>query len=91
MKRALLALVLFALGRFAAAGFPAPDWILHSGEVVTVDANFRVVEAVAIYDGKIVALGGNEEVRKLAGAETRLVDLGGRTVVPGIIREYLAK
>lgn len=63
----------------------SPDLILHDGKVVTVDARFSIVEAVAITDGRITAVGSNSYVRGLAGADTRLVDLAGKTVLPGLI------
>lgn len=61
----------------------APDLVLTNGKVVTVDDAFSIAGAVAIYDGKVVAVGGSEEIGALAGTRTRRVDLGGRCVVPG--------
>ena len=61
----------------------SPDLILTNGRIVTVDATFSVVEAVAVYDGKIVAVGRADEVGALAGPRTKVVDLGGRCMVPG--------
>ena len=66
----------------------APDLVLHSGKIVTVDDRFSIREAVAIYDGKIVAVGGSGEVRALAGAGTRVEDLRGRCVIPGQIDNH---
>ena len=63
----------------------APDLILHNGRVITVDATDRVVQAIAITDSKIVAVGSDADVLKLAGARTRRVDLKGRAVTPGLI------
>lgn len=63
----------------------SPDLILHGGRIYTVDPHDRVVEAVAIRDGRFVAVGGTDEVRALAGPRTRQVALGGRAVVPGFI------
>lgn len=62
--------------------FP-PDLILSNGRVVTVDPDFSVAEALAVYDGKIVAVGGSVKVEALAGARTATVDLKGRCVLPG--------
>src|SRR6185503_7005773 len=56
---------------------------------VTVDAQDAVRQAIAIADGKILAVGSNDEVRALAGAQTRIVDLGGRTVIPGLIDSHM--
>ena len=61
----------------------APDLIFFGGKIATVDPAFGVVEALAVYDSKIVARGGNDEIRRLAGSATRVVDLRGRCVVPG--------
>lgn len=61
------------------------DLILHNGKVLTADANFRVAEAIAIKDGKVVAVGNNKEILDRATTQTRRLDLKGRTVIPGII------
>lgn len=61
----------------------APDTILTNGKIVTVDNAFSVQEAVAIYDGKIVAVGRSSDVEALAGSRTKKINLGGRCVVPG--------
>ena len=61
------------------------DLILHDGKVVTVDADFSIAEAVAVLGDRIVAVGSNSDVRKLAGAGTRQVDLKGKTVIPGLM------
>lgn len=66
-------------------GQPPPDLILHSGKVVTVDDDFSVAEAIAIGQGRIVAVGGNSTVRALASPVSRIVDLQGKTVLPGLI------
>jgi hypothetical protein len=65
------------------------DTILVNGKVVTVDPQFSIREAVAVRDGKILAVGSSAEVRKLAGAATRVVDLQGRTVIPGLIDSHM--
>lgn len=63
----------------------APDVILHHGRVITVDSADRVLEAVAIRGTRIIAVGTNAAVLRMAGAKTRRVDLGGRAVTPGLI------
>ena len=62
-----------------------PDVILHNGKIVTVDDTFSIAEAIAIADGRIVAVGVDSDVRALGGERTRLTDLEGRTVLPGLI------
>ena len=63
----------------------SPDLILHGGRVYTVDPDDRVVEAVAVRDGHVVATGTSSEVLELAGSATRRISLEGRAVVPGFV------
>ena len=63
---------------------PEPDLILFNGKILTVDETFAIAEAVAVAEGRFIAVGASEDVRALAVARTRQVDLGGRTVVPGL-------
>jgi predicted amidohydrolase YtcJ len=63
----------------------AVDRVLLNGNILTVDPSFSAVEAVAINDGKFVATGSNDEIRDLASDRTKVDDLGGATVMPGII------
>lgn len=67
---------------------PVPDLILHSGKILTVDPRFAIVEALAAFDGRILAVGENQEIQRLAGVGTRLIDLEGRTVIPGLIDSH---
>ena len=67
----------------------APDQILSNGKILTVDADFNIVEAVALDGNRILAIGGNEEVLALAGPETEITDLEGRTVIPGLIDNHV--
>jgi predicted amidohydrolase YtcJ len=82
---AVIALVWSAAA--AAAGQNA-DLLLVNGKIITVDERFRIVNALAIKDERIVAAGGNEAVQKLKGAGTRVIDLKGRTVIPGLIDNH---
>lgn len=61
------------------------DLILYNGEVLAVDEDFTVTEAIAIRDGRVLALGSSEEMLELAGPETERIDLHGRTATPGYI------
>ncbi len=67
----------------------SPDTILLNGKIVTLDAKSSVAQALAIRGGRIVAVGGNDEIRKLAGPGTKTVDVAGRTVVPGLIDSHI--
>jgi predicted amidohydrolase YtcJ len=62
-----------------------PDLILHNGRIYTVDAKDSVAEALAIRGGEIVAVGRSRDMLELRGKETRAIDLGGRSVVPGFV------
>lgn len=79
---ALLSLILLLLVTPAQAQRPA-DLILHNGVVYTVDQSNSTAQAVAIKDGKFVAVGSNSDVLKFRGPSTRVIDLRGRFVVPG--------
>jgi predicted amidohydrolase YtcJ len=68
---------------------PRPaDLILHNAFIYTVDQKRTVAEAVAIRSGRIVFVGRNGDVKRFAGKETRVVDLGGRMVLPGFIDSH---
>ena len=62
----------------------APDMVLHNGKIVTVDEDFSIAQAVAIKDGRILAVGSDSEILPLAGSGTEKVDLGGKAVLPGL-------
>jgi len=64
------------------------DLILVNGKIVTVDDQFRIEQAVAIKGSRIVAVGKNAEVRKQAAAGAKVIDLKGRTVIPGLIDNH---
>ena len=66
----------------------SPNLILHNGKIVTVDGAFSIHEAVAVYDGKIVAVGSSADVTALAGQRTKTEDLHGRCVIPGQIDNH---
>jgi predicted amidohydrolase YtcJ len=61
-----------------------PDLIIYNGKVITVDQDFSIAQAVAVKNGKIIAVGKNEEIRCLAGKNTKLLDLQENTMLPGI-------
>jgi predicted amidohydrolase YtcJ len=65
------------------------DTILINGKVLTVDDNFTTREAIAIQGSAIAAVGRTADIRKLAGPKTRVIDLQGRTVIPGLIDSHL--
>src|SRR6266850_1041082 len=69
----------------AAAQAIDPDLIIYNAKVYTVDARMPKAEAFAVRDGRFVAVGSGDEIRKLAGKGTRTLDAGQMTIVPGFI------
>ena len=65
------------------------DLALVNGKVVTLDAQSTLAEAVAISGDRITAVGSSAAIRRLAGPRTRTIDLGGRTLIPGLIDSHL--
>lgn len=60
-----------------------PDMILYNGQVLTMDDDFRTVDALALRNDQIQAVGSSSEILKLSGSNTRQIDLKGKTVIPG--------
>jgi predicted amidohydrolase YtcJ len=87
--RAVALLTLAAAIVAATASAQTADTLVINGKVITVDDKESVVEALAIRDGRIVATGTSAAMRKLAGPNTRTIDVQGRTVIPGLIDSHL--
>jgi predicted amidohydrolase YtcJ len=87
--RAVALLTLAAAIVAATASAQTADTLVVNGKVITVDDKESVVEALAIRDGRIVATGTSAAMRKLAGPNTRTIDVQGRTVIPGLIDSHL--
>ena len=83
----LLVLALLSLSA-AAQGAGTADTILINGKIATVDDRFTMAQALAIKDRRVIATGSNDAVRKHAGASTKVIDLKGRTVIPGLIDNH---
>ncbi|WP_108646413.1 amidohydrolase [Polynucleobacter rarus] len=73
---------------FSALAQNSASLILHHGKIITVDQQFRVVQAIAISGDKIIATGSNQEILKLKNQSTELIDLKGKTVIPGLIDNH---
>ncbi|MDX1925138.1 MAG: amidohydrolase [Pirellulaceae bacterium] len=83
-------LCLFASSVATSTAFAqAPDRIVHHAKIVTVDPNFQVAEAMALSGERIVAIGQNDAMLKLADSTTELIDLQGKTVLPGLIDSHV--
>jgi predicted amidohydrolase YtcJ len=64
------------------------DTILYNGKIITVDNNFSIVDAVAIKDGRFVAVGKTGEALRFAGKNTQKINLKGKVVIPGLIDSH---
>jgi predicted amidohydrolase YtcJ len=100
MRRGLAPAVLVVLMAVAAlaaqpafaqgfGGASSADLILSNGKIVTVDERFQVAQAVAVRGDRVLAVGTNQEIARLAGQATRRIDLRGRTVLPGLIDNHM--
>ena len=89
-KSNLLAVSVSALASLSAPFLSAQqlqnaDLILRGGKVITVDGQDRMAEAVALAGNRIMAIGTNQEISRLAGPQTKEIELNGRTLLPGFI------
>src|SRR5579859_4799071 len=94
MRRLRFALAVVALAaaplsllyaqRLTSSGGPA-DLIVWNGRIYTVDDSHPFVEALAVRDGRVLFVGSRQEALTLRGPATRMLDLGGRTVIPGMV------
>ncbi len=74
----------------SSSAIAAPALILHHAKVITVDSKFHIAEAVAVNaDGTIAAVGGNDEVLALKAGDTQMIDLAGRTLMPGLMDSHV--
>jgi predicted amidohydrolase YtcJ len=86
---------LFGAFALLALGFAGPAWanpadiLLVNGKIVTLDGTSQVSEALAIEAGRVAATGSTDAMRKLAGSATQIIDLDGRTAIPGLIDSHI--
>jgi hypothetical protein len=85
----MMCVAALALAGAVAVRAAEADLILHNGKIVTVDAGFSVQQAVAIRGDRIAAVGSNQAILSAErGAHTKLIDLHGRTVLPGLFDSH---
>ena len=80
--------VLVALGLVTACASlspPSADTVYVNGKIITVDTAFTIAQAVAVKDGRFVGVGTSDEMRRYVSPTTRVVDLKGRAVIPGLM------
>ena len=83
LARTLAVAAALSLSAGIASAQPA-DTILFNGKILTVDKDFSTAQALAIAHGQVLATGTSAAMKKLAGDKAKLIDLGGRTVIPGL-------
>src|SRR5687768_17362158 len=85
----LMLLLAAAIASAAVLRQSPADLVILNGKIVTLDPASRIVDAVAIRDGRFVAVGEAAQVRPLIGNRTRTIDAQGRTVIPGLIDTHV--
>jgi len=84
-----LAVLTAALVQSPAAHAQPADLIVSNARIATLDAASSTARALAVRDGRLIAVGDDDAVQELAGAATRRIDAGGRTVIPGLIDSHI--
>ena len=82
-SKSWLLLAVFTLSIFSKTAAQSADLILTNGKIFTSDTSQLFVQAMAIKENKVLAVGTNETIQKLTTAKTKRIDLKGKTVVPG--------
>jgi len=81
----LIATIFFSLFGFVSLLYAeTADLVIKNGKVITVDEDFSIHQAIAVKGNKIVAVGSNEQIDKYIGRKTKVLDLKGKTLLPGI-------
>ncbi len=75
---------------FSSSAFaPAADFALVTGKVLTADANFSIPKAVAVQRERIFSVGSEYEIHCLVSSRTKMIDLQGKTLIPGLIHNHV--
>jgi predicted amidohydrolase YtcJ len=83
-------LIILLLSLLACPALAQPaDLVLRGGHIITVDDDWRVAQAVAVRGGRFVAIGDDATIANYVGPNTQVIELGGKTVVPGLIDSHL--
>jgi len=67
---------------------PKADLIIYNGKIYTMDANQPIAEMVAIKGGKIIHVGSSDELDRWRGSQTKIINLEGKTMTPGLIESH---
>ena len=90
LKIRVFAIIFVVLGVLPTSAYAqSADIALVNGKVLTVDADFSTQQAVAIRGERIVSVGSNARIRSLVGSNTKVIDLQGKTLIPGLIDNHV--
>ena len=84
----VIALAMAVVAAPAVTHAQVPDTVFVNGKIITVDDRFSIAQALAIRGGRIAKVGTSTEIDALKGTSTRVIDLNGRTVIPGLIDNH---
>ena len=84
MKRLTPTLLLAAMSFASLEAMAAADLVLLNGQVFTADRAQPKVQALAVENGKVLQAGSDAQIKALIDSHTRVVDLGGKTLMPGL-------
>ena len=85
----ILSCIAFTFVITGAAIAQQADLIFNNGKILTVDENFSIVEALAVKGDRIIAAGSNTDILKTRDADTRIIDLEGSMMLPGLIDSHM--
>src|SRR5690349_18175956 len=88
LKTLAVALVCSSIAACGSLAPPSADTVYLNGKVITADKSFGIAQAVAVKDGRFVGVGTSDEMRRYVTPSTRVVDLQGRTVIPGLMDSH---
>src|SRR6476659_430003 len=88
MKACTVPIALSLITACASPPPPSADTVYVNGKIITVDKGFTIAQAVAVKDGRFVAVGTSDEMRRYVSPTTRVMDLNGRAVIPGLMDSH---
>lgn len=88
MKRFIPNLLTIAVSFASMEAMAATDLVLFNGQVFTADRAQPKVQALAVADGKVLQVGSDAQIKALIETGTRVIDLGGKTLMPGLIDSH---
>jgi len=89
LVRVKIVVLMLVFGLVSPVSAQEADLIVYNGKIVTVDSNFSVHQAMAIKGNRILRVSSNEDALQLKGGDTKLLDLSGKMVLPGLIDSHV--